>query len=330
MRKLAAAEPDELPSQPSPPAADSGPGPSGAGAADSASPPLGELFGLDPSLPVLDDQLKDIVNRHVAWLLTRHPISAEHNVLVLYQSMRLSRSDADRIYDGLSKARRDQPILLVISSRGGEVEPAYFIAKLCRQATDQAVKVAVPRQAKSAATLVCCGADEIHMGGLSELGPIDPQFGGVPALALKHSVEQLAQLATQYPGAREMLSDYLAKALNLQALGFYERVTESAKQYAERLLSSRRTPPAPEAVESLANRLVYAYKDHGFVIDTAEATALFGETVVKADSAEYRLANELYRALDFIEWIFESEHGRGFSFVGGPSAAFVFQKQRTA
>jgi ClpP class serine protease len=36
--------------------------------------------------------------------------------------------------------------------------------------------VVVPDQAKSAATLIALGADEILMGPASDLGPIDPQI----------------------------------------------------------------------------------------------------------------------------------------------------------
>jgi len=39
--------------------------------------------------------------------------------------------------------------------------------------------VVVPRTAKSAATLLAIGADEIHMGPLGQLGAgIDPQMAG--------------------------------------------------------------------------------------------------------------------------------------------------------
>lgn len=199
-------EPSEAPS--AVPAQSQGPPPepdvadeTGAGPA-----PFGEFFSLSSS-QATDDAIKDIINRQVQWIADRHPVTKTHTVVYLYQSSSLSRSDANRIYRALADAENAKPLLLILSSTGGEVPPAYFISKLCRQSTRDQVKIAVARQAKSAATLICCGADEIHMGGLSELGPIDPQFGLVPALALKYSIEHLAQLACQYPGAREMFSD---------------------------------------------------------------------------------------------------------------------------
>ena len=99
------------------------------------------------------------------------------------------------------------------------------------------------------------------MGSLSELGPIDPQFQGVPALALKNSVEHLAELTKRYPEATDLFASYLAKTLRIESLGYYERVAESAAQYAERLLKARRIEPiSDEKIASIAQRLVYAYR----------------------------------------------------------------------
>ncbi len=61
--------------------------------------------------------------------------------------------------------------------------------------------VSVPRRAKSAATLISLG-DEIHMGELSELGPIDPQVGKprLPVLSLRSSaLECIATLCKNIP-----------------------------------------------------------------------------------------------------------------------------------
>ena len=277
--------------------------------------PLGELFGLQPQ-QATDDDLKSIIHRHVAWKLAHTSISKSYRVLFLYDSRPIVRSDADRIYRALVDTDRSQPLLLIVSSGGGDIAAAYFIAKLCRESTEGAFEVAVPRQAKSAATLICCGADKIHMGSLSELGPIDPQFGSVPALALKHSIEHIAQLATSYPAAQEVFSTYLTRSLNIQALGYYERVAASAAQYAERLLLSRAHATTKEGAADIAHKLVYTYKDHGFAIDSREAREIFGPEVVALDTPAYQASNDLYDALDFLEWIVGTYFERDFSFTG--------------
>ena len=291
------------------------------------APPIVELFSLEPA-KATDQQLADIVRRQVQLHLEGTGISAKYNLLFVFDKDSITRSDANRIYTAVSKADKGKPILLLLSSRGGDIAAAYFIAKLCREYTREAFEVVVPREAKSAATLICCGADRIHMGSLSELGPIDPQFGGVPALALKYSVEHLAQLAKDYPAASTMFSDYLSKSLRVEALGHYERVAESATHYAMRLLNARvRVPPDPEGNTRLARRLVYAYKDHGFVIDSREATDIFGSEVVASNTPEYQTANDLFGSLDLAAWVCGSKFSRKFSYTGDvQSGCWVFAK----
>jgi hypothetical protein len=265
--------------------------------------PLNELFSL-PQAQINDENIQGIAQRHIAFELAKTDLEKTNNVIFLFDSASITRSDADRIYRALAEADSEKPILLVLNSRGGDVAAAYFIAKLCRESTQRLFEVAVPRQAKSAATLICCGADSIHMGSLSELGPIDPQFGSSPALAFKHSVEHIAQLAATYPAARSMFSDYLMKSLPIEAIGYYERVAASAVQYAERLLVARAEhKTSREMAAEIATRLVYTYKDHGFAIDAREAVGIFGTDIVKYGTPQYEAANSLYGALNLLEWL---------------------------
>ena len=90
------------------------------------------------------------------------------------------KSDADDIYSAVTTFEEPKPILLVLLSTGGAISSAYLIGKLCREYAHDKLVIVVPREAKSAATLLCCAADEIHMGSLSELGPIDPQIDKLP------------------------------------------------------------------------------------------------------------------------------------------------------
>ena len=278
--------------------------------------PLIDLFTLDPS-SATNEQIQDCVNGDVVEAVEKSGLHAKYTVLILHDDHSLSRFAADRIYGALTAVDETKPILLILNSTGGDVAAAYLIAKLCREHTKGTFEVAVPRRAKSAATLICCGADKIHMGSLSELGPIDPQFGAIPALALKHSVEHIAELAGTYPAASGMLSDYLAKSLRIEALGFFERVAESAVQYAVRLLGARTIHPQDKDNNATAHRLVYSYKDHGFVVDSREASEIFGQEIVVTNSDEYRLSNALFGIFDFGAWVVNRRFTREFSYVGG-------------
>jgi hypothetical protein len=223
----------------------------------------------------------------------------KYNIIVLYDDTTLVKGDADNIYNAVTRFTEKKPLLLVLYSRGGSAASAYLIGKLCREYSNETFVASIPRFAKSAATLITCAANEIHMGSLSELGPIDPQINDLPALGLKNSIEHIAELVKTYPESSDMFSKYLQNNLTLINLGYYERVAESAAQYAEKLLDTH-SDNLPRRAKEIAHELVYKYKDHGFVIDRAEAINIFGEQIIKSNTDEYELGNVIYKSLDMI------------------------------
>ena len=235
------------------------------------------------------------------------------------------KSDADHIYSAVTTFEEPKPILLVLLSTGGAISSAYLIGKLCREYAQDKLVIVVPREAKSAATLLCCAADEIHMGSLSELGPIDPQIDGLPALGLKSSIEHIADLVKSHPHSADMFAKYLHLSLKPIHLGYYERVAESATQYAERLLETHiatlKSPPA-----KIARDLVYSYKDHGFVIDQAEAENIFSDAVVKIKTPEYDVGNSVYETMQFVQRI-SNVMNHYFYFIGSCSSGPRFMKR---
>ena len=267
-----------------------------------------------------------LIREYIQSQLEGNPLSKKYNILILHDEGRMVKSDTDNIYSASVEFTDKRPILLVLYSTGGVVGSAYLIGKLCREYSDGKFVVVVPRQAKSAATLICCAADEIHMGSLSELGPIDPQIDNLPALGLKTSVEHIADLIKEYPHSSDMFSKYLHLSLKPIHLGYYERVAESAAQYAERLLSLHPTNLKHKPAE-IAKILVYSYKDHGFVIDKSEASDIFGNKVIHTDTEEYKLGNSVYAALMFIDRIANiTDHY--FYFIGSLSSDPHFNKRR--
>ena len=76
------------------------------------------------------------------------------------------------------------PIGLLLHSPGGYPDAAERLVNMLRAQVhsplpppeDGALRIVVPDQAKSAATLMTFGADRIVMSSMSDLGPIDPQF----------------------------------------------------------------------------------------------------------------------------------------------------------
>ena len=240
----------------------------------------------------------------------------------------ISAFDLNRLFQAISRQNADQSknVTLMICSPGGSIEPAFQISKLCKNYASETFRVIVPRQAKSAATLIALGADEIHMGPLSQLGPIDPQIGGLPALGIARALDRIAELSEDHPGSADMFAEYLHKALTVEQIGFCERISESAEQYAERLLGNKQDLPKKAAL--IAHTLVHDYKDHGFVIDIDEARKHFGDSLVVTDSIWTTLAESIYSLFETVN-LYLSIHRQKRLLVLGDLAdgAIIFDRR---
>src|SRR5258708_3440404 len=233
-------------------------GDTGDAAANLAPPPPLKPMGWVEALRKNDQKAFTAdVETKVKDIIAKHSTLKNYEVLFLFDDDPIVSYHSDRLYAAASKFKGSgKDILLITHSPGGQVEPAYLISKTLKRIAANPFAVAVPRRAKSAATLLALGADQIHMGMISQLGPIDPQVQGLPALALGNALNHVADIACKFPGASEMLTKYLIHQAPLQILGYYERVSESAAQYAERLLTGKILPPERDAA-SVAKHLVH-------------------------------------------------------------------------
>ncbi len=271
--------------------------------------------------------IRENVLDHINKMIIKSDLDKKYNIIFLYDDNRsISNTHSDSIYRALSSVDKQADVLLVIHSRGGSIEPAYLISKSCKRLCKKKFAVAVPRKAKSAATLISLGADEIHMGLMSELGPIDPQINKLPAVALSNALKKIAELSSEYPKSSEMFSRFLTENLSLSVLGYFERVNESAAQYASRLLNGKKLPPGTTP-ESLGDHFTNHYKDHSFVIDVDESEDLLGKAIIKRDSNEYKFANSIYQFMNFFEIICRIILEKEVSIVGAGKYSMSFNEK---
>lgn len=267
------------------------------------------------------------LSKYLKQELLKHSCAKNYNVLVLFDNTRMVKGDSDQIYSAVTAFEdKDKPLILILVSWGGEPGSAYLIGKLCREFCNTKFIVVVPRHAKSAATLLSCAADEIHMGSLSELGPIDPQIDGMPTLGLKNSIEHIAELVNKSPSSGEMFARYLQRTVEPVQIGYYERVSESLVQYAEKLLN-KHPNTLNDSAYTIAHKLVHDYKDHGFVIDKEEAASIFGENTIKNNTDEYKLGNTVYSTLSKLEE-FADIFDYSFYFIGSLESKPTFSKKK--
>ncbi|HET6921232.1 MAG TPA: hypothetical protein VFI46_17475 [Jiangellaceae bacterium] len=87
----------------------------------------------------------------------------------------LFNSSVTLLEELLTGASAKQPLHVLLSSPGGDGEVAVRLVR-AMQARCAELTIIVPDMAKSAATILCLGADYILMSPASDLGPVDPQF----------------------------------------------------------------------------------------------------------------------------------------------------------
>ena len=144
------------------------------------------------------------------------------NVIVYYSGWLKQATENTEINDndmvGFMNAVKDlkcgKGLDLILHTPGGSPVAAESIVKYLRSKFDNNIRVIVPHLAMSAGTMIACSAKEIIMGKQSSLGPIDPQFLGIPAYNIKKEFEEakqdLSKNATNFAYWRILLDKYPA------------------------------------------------------------------------------------------------------------------------
>jgi hypothetical protein len=125
-----------------------------------------------------------------------------------------------------------------------------------------------------------------------------------------------------------MFARYLRMVLTVEQIGYCDRITESAVQYAVRLLSTK--PNLPKRPEEVAKELVHEYKDHGFVIDIDEARMHLGSDWIKIDTPEVAVAEEIYTHFEMVNVLLDFGRSKRLIVLGGlsrPDSIMLLKKR---
>lgn len=211
-------------------------------------------------------------------------------------------------FGDLLEGKKDIELDLLIQSQGGDIDQAEKIIYLCR-ARSRGFRVIIPESAKSAATLIALGSDEIIMSDTSELGPIDPQVVVTtpdgktmvrPAQSFLDGLEDIKKKVEKEGGLSPAYFPLLEK-LDPALIDFCNKAIQRAAALAERWLQEFMFCKEPSKASELASRLSDAkkYLSHSVVINVVEARKM-GLKVKQYDSDEnlWQAIWRLYCAYD--------------------------------
>lgn len=124
---------------------------------------------------------RNVIAYYSAWLTRR----GENNL-----DVDINDADMTGFMNSIKGMNCNKGLDLVLHTPGGSPTAAESIVKYLRTKFRKDIRVIVPHLAMSAGTMIACASKEIIMGKQSSLGPIDPQFNGIPAYNIKMEFEE--------------------------------------------------------------------------------------------------------------------------------------------
>lgn len=194
------------------------------------------------------------------------------------------------LFELLKEMGKSDRLDLVIYSRGGQTEVPAKLVPLIRNYCNE-FGVIIPYRAHSAATHIALGANEIVMGPMSELGPVDPSRthpllpkdkdgNQIPISVqdLKHVVDLLKREGPEEsytPEALATIFSTMFEYVHPLAMGAIEQSYALAKLISVKLLSTHMDPVEEKGrIEQIANELSDGFKSHLYQIGWVEAKGL--------------------------------------------------------
>jgi len=223
----------------------------------------------------------------------------------------IHQGDANMLESVLRKMDLKKGLTLIISSPGGSGLEAERIVNVCRTYSNDDFEVLVPGQAKSAATIICFGANQILMSKTSELGPIDPQVTleeneTLKVFSIHNIIESYKSLFQRAVETKGKLEPFIAQLEHYdeREIAEYARQVELSNDIAVKLLKlSMMKKLDRKTIQKKVDIFLqpFSTKVHGrpIFIDEAKKSGLkLVEIGVRSEL--WQFANEYYTRLNFL------------------------------
>lgn len=168
------------------------------------------------------------------------------NVIVYYSGWLQKQGNSNVIINDLDKNAlmttirgldRTKGLDLILHTPGGETAATESIIDyLCAMFPD--IRAVVPQLAMSGGTMIACSCDRILMGKHSSLGPIDPQFGGIPAHGLIEEFKKASE-EIKADNSKIFVWQPILQKYNPTILGEAQKVIDWSEQIVSERLAQR-------------------------------------------------------------------------------------------
>lgn len=99
----------------------------------------------------------------------------------LGSNVAVNDNDKNGLMTTINGLNTEDGLDLILHTPGGDTAATESIVDYLWRKFDGNIRCFVPQMAMSAGTMIACSTKEIWLGKQSSLGPVDPQFNGIPA-----------------------------------------------------------------------------------------------------------------------------------------------------
>lgn len=106
------------------------------------------------------------------------------------EGIEISDDDKNGFMLCIHEMDRSKGLDLIMHTPGGNIAATESLVAYLRAMFGNDIRAIVPQIAMSAGTMIACSTKSIVMGKHSSLGPVDPHFGGIPAIGVLEEIKK--------------------------------------------------------------------------------------------------------------------------------------------
>ena len=171
---------------------------------------LHEIQGVQVENPL------DTVRRKYLELMHKY---TKRNVIAYYSSFlqkpagntAIDDNDKNALMQAVYGLDKSKGLDIILHTPGGSVAAAESIVNYLRSLFDKNIRAFIPQIAMSAGTMIALSCKEIVMGKQSNIGPIDPQFGGISCAGVIEEFQNALNGAANNPASIPLWQAIISK-----------------------------------------------------------------------------------------------------------------------
>jgi len=177
-----------------------------------------------------------------------------------YSLSSVNDDDKNGFMNAIYQLDRSKGLDLILHTPGGRISATESIVHYLRQMFGTDIRAIIPQTAMSAGTMIACACKEIVMGKQSNIGPFDPQFGGIPAYGVLEEFDMAIRQVTADPHSIPIWQAIIGK-YHPTFLGECQKAIEHAADIVNMWLITGMFKDDADATTK-AQQIVTALNDH--------------------------------------------------------------------